>query len=207
MWYFCIHISSEVNQLMLANLYNYSIILGSGSPRRKELLEGIGIPFSVQTIDTEESYPDYLREAAIPEFLAVKKADAFTNLLDDTTLLITADTIVLLDDQVLGKPGDKEEARAILTQLSGRVHQVITGVCITTKQRRKTFHVVSEVRFAPLQEDEIEYYLTHFSPYDKAGSYGIQEWIGYVGVEQITGSFYNVMGLPVQRLYCELKNW
>lgn len=192
---------------MLENLHNYTIILGSASPRRNELLSGLGIKFKVQTIDVEETYPDNLRGIHIPMYLAEKKADAFTDLLTDSTLLITADTIVLLDNKVLGKPTNREEASRMLKRLSGNKHLVITGVCISTVDRRKTFHTVSEVRFAELKNEEIDYYLDHFAPYDKAGSYGIQEWIGYIGVEQITGSFYNVMGLPVQRLYSELKKW
>lgn len=192
---------------MLDNLRNYSVILGSASPRRNELLSGLGIDFNVQTIDVEETYPDTLRGIRIPMYLAEKKADAFADQVSETHLLITADTVVLLNNQVLGKPANREDAKRMLKQLSGNTHQVITGVCISTAYRRKTFHTVSEVRFANLLEEEIEYYLEHFKPYDKAGSYGIQEWIGYIGVEQITGSFYNVMGLPVQRLYCELKKW
>jgi septum formation protein len=192
---------------MLDNLQHYTLILGSASPRRKELLSGLGIPFTVQTIDTNEEYPAYLRGIRIPMYLAEKKADAFADQLTPTTLLITADTIVLLEDQVLGKPVDKNDARRMLKRLSGKSHLVITGVCISSSNRRKTFHSVSEVRFAQLKDDEIEYYLDMYAPYDKAGSYGIQEWIGYVGVEQISGSFYNVMGLPIQRLYSELKKW
>jgi septum formation protein len=192
---------------MLDHLKNYDIILGSASPRRKELLAGLNIPFKVQSIDVEESYPSYIRGIRIPLYLSEKKADAFGKHFSNNTLLITADTIVLLDDSVLGKPTDKYEARAMLKRLSGKNHQVITGVCISTMIRRKTFHSVSEVRFAILNDSEIDYYLETFLPYDKAGSYGIQEWIGYVGVEHINGSFYNVMGLPIQRLYSELKKW
>ncbi len=192
---------------MLNNLQQYSIILGSASPRRKELLSGLGIQFSVQTIDVEENYPDHLQGIDIPMYLADKKADAYVDQLTDSTLLITADTIVLLDNEVLGKPADREDASRMLKRLSGNKHLVITGVCISSANRRETFHTVSEVLFAELKNEEIEYYLDHFEPYDKAGSYGIQEWIGYIGVEQITGSFYNVMGLPVQRLYCELQKW
>lgn len=143
----------------------------------------------------------------IPMYLAEKKADAFKSQLTDNSLLITADTIVLLEEQVLGKPQNKAEARKMLKRLSGKNHMVITGVCISSASRRRTFNAVSEVRFSNLKEDEIEHYLETFAPFDKAGSYGIQEWIGYIAVEQINGSFYNVMGLPVQRLYCELKKW
>lgn len=192
---------------MLDNLQSYQLILGSASPRRKELLTGLRVDFKVRTIDVEETYPSYLRGIRIPMYLAEKKADAYKHQLADNDLLITADTIVLLEEQVLGKPLDKDEARRMLKRLSGRNHMVITGVCLSSATRRRTFHSVSEVRFSILKEQEIDYYLDTFAPYDKAGSYGIQEWIGYVGVEQINGSFYNVMGLPVQRLYCELKKW
>ena len=136
-----------------------------------------------------------------------KKADAFLGQLAENALLITADTIVLLEEQVMGKPVDREDARKMLKRLSGKSHLVITGVCITSSTRKKTFHAISEVRFAFFKDEEIDYYIDNYKPYDKVGSYGIQEWIGYIGVEQITGSFYNVMGLPVQRLYCELKKW
>lgn len=192
---------------MLENLQSYQIVLGSASPRRKELLAGLGFEFEVQTIDVDESYPNYLRGVRIPMYLAEKKADALQHKLTDNSLLITADTIVLLEEQVLGKPKDKEEARRMLKRLSGKNHLVITGVCISSANRRRTFNAVSEVRFSILKDNEINHYLDTFAPYDKAGSYGIQEWIGYIGVEQINGSFYNVMGLPVQRLFCELKKW
>lgn len=192
---------------MLTNLQKYRIVLGSASPRRNELLSGLGITFEVKAIDIEETFPQHLRGIRIPMYLAEKKADGFANQMDDNTLLITADTIVLLEDQVLGKPANRDEARKMLKKLSGQNHLVITGVCISSLHRRKTFHSVSEVRFALLKEEEIEHYIEHYEPYDKAGSYGIQEWIGYVGVEQINGSFYNVMGLPIQRLYSELKKW
>lgn len=192
---------------MLNNLEKYRIILGSASPRRKELLEGLNLPFTVKTIDVEEVFPSHIRGIRIPMYLAEKKAEAFNGSLAEDELLITADTIVMLNDQVLGKASGKEEARKMLKNLSGNTHLVITGVCISTVLRRKVFHAISEVRFTQLNDDEIEFYLGKYAPYDKAGSYGIQEWIGYIGVEQINGSFYNVMGLPVQRLYCELKKW
>ena len=192
---------------MLDNLKKYRIILGSASPRRQELLRGIDIPFEVISKDVEESYPSSLTGVGIPMYLAEKKANAFSDMITDDTMVITADTIVLLEGKVLGKPSDKENARKMLQQLSGKTHQVITGVCITTKMRRRTFHTASEVRFAHLNEGEIDYYLEHYVPYDKAGSYGVQEWIGFIAVEQITGSYFNVMGLPIQRLYNELKRW
>ena len=190
---------------LLKNLEKYKVVLASQSPRRQELLRGLQIDFSVKVIDVEESYPNDIVGVDIPMHLAEKKANAYT--IDNETLLITADTIVWHEGMVLGKPKDKIDAKRMLKQLSGKTHEVITGVCISTTVKRKVFHVVSEVRFATLTENEIDYYLENFKPYDKAGSYGVQEWIGYVGVEHINGSYFNVMGLPIQRLYNELKRW
>lgn len=192
---------------MLSHLNNYNIILASQSPRRQELLSGLNIPFEVRVIDTEETYPAQLVGVDIPMFLAEKKANAYSTSMDEKTLLITADTIVWHEGQVFGKPTDKEDAANMLKALSGKTHQVITGVCISTLTKRKVFHVISEVRFARLLPDEIEYYLNNYQPYDKAGAYGVQEWIGFIGVEHIEGSYFNVMGLPIQRLYSELKRW
>ena len=192
---------------MLSHLNNYNIVLASQSPRRQELLNGLNIPFEVHVIDIDESYPSQLVGVDIPMFLAEKKADAFSGKMNENTLLITADTIVWHEGCVFGKPKDKEDATNMLKSLSGKTHQVITGVCISTLSKRKTFHVISEVRFSRLTPEEIEYYLLNFQPYDKAGAYGVQEWIGYIGVEYIEGSYFNVMGLPVQRLYSELKRW
>jgi len=192
---------------MLDNLKKYRIILGSASPRRQELLRGINISFEVISKDVDESFPLSMTGVGIPMFLAEKKANAYNDMMTEDLMVITADTIVLLEGKVLGKPGDKEDARKMLQSLSGKTHQVITGVCITTKLRRRTFHTVSEVRFAHLNDAEIDYYLNNYAPYDKAGSYGVQEWIGFIAVEQITGSYFNVMGLPIQRLYNELKRW
>ena len=192
---------------MLSHLNCYNIILASQSPRREELLRGLNIPFEIKVIDVEETYPSQLVGVDIPMYLAEKKADAYLESMNNDTLLITADTIVWHEGRVFGKPKDKAEATKMLKSLSGKTHQVITGVCISTLSKRKTFHVISEVRFARLLSDEIEYYLLNFQPYDKAGAYGVQEWIGYIGVEHIEGSYFNVMGLPIQRLYSELKRW
>lgn len=192
---------------MLENLKKYKIVLGSASPRRQELLRGINLNFEVIPLDVEESYPPYLTGVEIPMYLAEKKADAYKSMLDDELMVITADTIVFLDGKVLGKPVDKADAFKMLQRLSGKTHQVITGVCISTNLRRRTFHTISEVKFARLNDSEIEYYLEHYAPYDKAGSYGVQEWIGFIAVENINGSYFNVMGLPIQRLYNELKRW
>jgi septum formation protein len=192
---------------LLNNLKPYKIILGSQSARRQELLAGIKIPFEIINIDVDETYPKSIVGVDIPMYLAEKKADAYKSQMQDNTLLITADTIVWHEGKVFGKPVDKNEAARFLQLLSGKTHQVITGVCITTLERRKVFHVISEVRFSRLTQAEIDFYLEHFEPYDKAGAYGVQEWIGYIGVEHINGSYFNVMGLPVQRLYNELKRW
>ncbi len=192
---------------VLANLDNYEIVLGSQSPRRNELLKGLNLNFTVEVIDVEENYPKSIVGVDIPMYLAEKKAKAYISKMKDNTLLITADTIVWHEGKVLGKPVDENDARKMLQTLSGKTHQVITGVCISTVKHKKIFHVISEVRFSRLSPMEIDYYLENYQPYDKAGSYGVQEWIGYVGVEHINGSYFNVMGLPVQRLYNELKRW
>ena len=193
---------------MFENLAKYQIILASNSPRRKELLAGLGLSFQVRTIKgIDESYPDTLGSLEIPLHIARKKADAYRPTMAVNELLITADTIVWTFDGVVGKPKNRVDAHAMLRSLSDHVHQVITGVCITTLDRQIGFSVESSVSFARLSDEEINYYLDRFQPYDKAGSYGIQEWIGYIGVKAIHGSFYNVMGLPVQRLYQELRRF
>lgn len=193
---------------MLTAFEKYNIILGSNSPRRKQLLKGLDITFEVRVIvDVDESYPDILPAAEVPVYLAKKKAGFYLEQLTARDILITADTIVLASGKVLGKPASREEAIRILETLSGNEHEVITGVCITTLLGNSDFSVISKVKFGNLTSAEITYYIDKYQPYDKAGGYGIQEWIGYVGVEEIEGSFYNVMGLPVQRLYQELKSF
>lgn len=193
---------------MLENLAAYRIILGSNSPRRRELLAGLDLSFDVHVIPgLEENYPDSLQPQEIPVFLSKQKAESYLSTLEDQVLLITADTIVWNETEVIGKPKDREDAIRMLRSLSGHEHQVVTGVCLTTTKKQETFSVVSSVRFASLTDEEIIYYVDKYKPFDKAGAYGIQEWIGYVGVESISGSFYNVMGLPVQRLYQELKRF
>lgn len=191
------------------DLSKYNIVLASNSPRRKELLSGLDIDYEIQILpDIDESYPSNLQGEDIPIYIANKKADAYISQMAENTMLITADTIVLLDDVVYGKPKDAEDAKRMLRILSGKTHQVITAVCITTKSKQRSFAVSSEVKFAILDENEIEYYVTNYKPFDKAGAYGVQEWIGYIAVENISGSYFNIMGLPVQRLYNELKhNW
>lgn len=191
---------------MLDNLKKYSIVLASNSPRRKELMSGLGINYVVKTLpDVDESYPEDLKGEAIPLFIAHEKAEAYRSMMAPDELLITADTIVWLDDEALGKPSDREGAIRMLHALSGKTHQVITGVCLTTCEWQKSFTSVTEVKFADLTDEEIEYYVDTYSPMDKAGSYGVQEWIGFIGVESISGSYFNVMGLPIQKLYGELK--
>ncbi len=193
---------------MLENLKNYKIVLGSNSPRRKELLAGLDISFEVKVIPgLEENYPDSLKPEEIPVFLSKQKAEAYIPALEKNVLLITADTIVWNEDKVIGKPADRTEAVEMLKSLSGHEHHVVTGVCLTTTEKQVAFAVTSAVRFSTLTDEEINYYVDKYQPFDKAGAYGIQEWIGYVGVEGISGSFYNVMGLPVQRLYQELKKF
>jgi septum formation protein len=186
----------------------YQVILGSQSPRRQYLLKELGIKFDVKLKQmVQENYPDDLTGEEIPLYLARKKADAFDDELKEKMLVITADTVVWKDGQVLQKPKDQKEAFDTLRFLSGTVHQVYTGVCIRTIHRRKAFYSRTDVYFKKLTDKEIWYYIDKYEPYDKAGSYGIQEWLGYIGVEKIEGSFFNVMGLPVQELYVELSNF
>ncbi len=189
-------------------LKKYDIILASNSPRRRELLGGLDIPYRVCVLpDIDESYPDTLQGEEIPLYISKKKAEAYKAQLDENTLLITADTIVWLDGRVYGKPVDKADACAMLRALSGKSHTVITGVTLCTKEKEISFTASSEVSFARLTDEEINYYVDKYAPLDKAGAYGIQEWIGYVGVTGIQGSYFNVMGLPIQRLYQELKKF
>lgn len=190
---------------MLDNLEKYKVILASGSPRRRELMAGLGVNYEVRILpDVDESYPHTLQGEEIPLYIAKEKADAYIPIMQPDELIITADTIVWLDGKVLGKPRDREDALQMLRTMSGRTHKVFTGVCITTTDWQRSFTAQTEVRFATLSEDEIIYYVDNFKPMDKAGAYGVQEWIGFIGVENISGSYYNIMGLPVQKLYREL---
>lgn len=185
---------------------DHKIVLASGSPRRKELLAGLGYDFEVRLLNSiDESYPEGLSGEEIAQHIASKKAEAYRPTMVENELIITADTIVYLDGEVLGKPKDETEARRMLRMLSGKTHQVITGVTLLTAQQTRTFASVSDVTFAHLSDEEINYYVSHYHPTDKAGAYGIQEWIGFIGVERIEGSYFNVMGLPVQKLYSEMK--
>ncbi len=190
----------------MLNLSNYKVVLCSNSPRRRELLQGLGVDFEVRTMDgIDESFDVGLSGSGIAEQISTKKAEAYRTTMADNELVITADTIVYVDGEVLGKPHDEADARRMLSMLSGKTHEVITGVCLQTSSVRKVFSVTTDVRFATLTPEEIDHYIAHYRPFDKAGAYGIQEWIGFVGVEYISGSYFNVMGLPVQRLYSELK--
>ncbi len=187
---------------------DYKVILASNSPRREELLRGINIDFQVKVLsDIDETYPSDISAKEIAEYVAKKKANSYTNTLKKDELLITADTIVILNDRVLGKPRNKEDAKEMLLSLSGKTHCVVSGVCLTSTTKQTSFSVTSDVEFDQLTDKEIDYYIEHYTPFDKAGSYGVQEWIGYIGVKHISGSYYNIMGLPIQRLYKELKRF
>ena len=191
---------------MLENISKYKIILASNSPRRKELLAGLGLEFEVRTLQgIDESYPSPLRGEEIPMYISGQKAKAYKASMSDDELIITADTIVYVDGEVLGKPKDADDARRMFHLMSGRKHEVITGVSIVTSERTVQFATTTQVSFAQLTDEEIDYYIERYKPYDKAGAYGIQEWIGYIGITGIEGSYFNVVGLPVQRLYTELK--
>ena len=193
---------------MLSHLHKYHIILASASPRRRQLLSGLGIDFEVRTLaGIDESYPDHLQGEAIAAYISKEKAEAYRATLAPNDLVITADTIVSVDGNVLGKPANEAEAHQMLQLLSGRTHEVVTGVTLMTKSQQQTFTATTSVTFAPLTEAEITHYVTHYRPLDKAGAYGIQEWIGMIAVESIQGSYFNVMGLPVQRLYKALRDW
>ena len=191
--------------MLKEKLKSYNIFLGSASPRRKKLLEKLDIEFSIERTQKEEKYPENLKETEIAEFLAKQKANFICKKLSNNYLLITADTIVVQGNRTIHKPKDKNEAIQILNRLSGRTHKVISGVCIKTDLKEITFSSITEVSFNKLSQEEIIYYIDHFSPFDKAGSYGIQEWIGYIGIKRIKGSYNNVIGLPTTELYQKLK--
>lgn len=191
--------------MFLQNLQQYEIILGSQSPRRQELLSDLGLQFKVQSMNVEEDFPPGLGMNEIPVYLAELKASAFLPQLKSNQLVITADTIVWLDGQEMNKPADYQDGYRMLKALSGKKHQVITGVCLLSTKKKISFFTSTDVWFKSLSDPEIHYYLENFKPYDKAGAYGIQEWIGYIGIHHIEGSFHNVMGLPVQSLYEQLK--
>ncbi len=192
--------------MMLEHLENYTVVLASKSPRRQELLKGMGVRFVCLTKETPEDYPE-MPFKKVPEYLSRQKSLAFTDEeLPPNYLLITADTVVIAENEILGKPADREDAMRMLHVLSGKSHHVVTGVTVRTKDKTKTFSAISKVTFVPLDLEEMAYYVDRYKPYDKAGAYGIQEWIGYVGISGLQGSFYNVMGLPTRKLYQTLKS-
>jgi septum formation protein len=193
--------------MFLQNLDKYEVILASKSPRRQQLLNDLGLNFTVQSMDIPEVFPENLGMTEVPVYLAELKAEAFRPQLNDNQLVIAADTIVWLDGHVLNKPADYDEGFRMLSDLSGKKHQVITGVCLLSSNKKISFYALTDVWFKSLTDEEIHYYLGHYKPYDKAGAYGIQEWIGYVGINHIEGSFFNVMGLPIQSVYEHLKTF
>lgn len=193
--------------MILNHLDSYVIVLASKSPRRQELLRGMGVKFVTLTKETPEDYPE-MPFKKVPEYLSRQKSLAFNDEeLPENYLLITADTVVIAANEILGKPADKADALRMLDLLSGKTHHVVTGVTVRTKNKSKTFSATSKVTFATLEPAEMEHYVDLYRPYDKAGAYGIQEWIGYVGISGLQGSFYNVMGLPTRKLYQTLKEF
>ena len=201
-----LHSRNTLLLLMLSNLKKYHIILASKSPRRQELLRGMGVDFEILTKETDESFPSEMPLDEVPKYLSLQKSLAFTvDELPADYLLITSDTVVICEGEILGKPKDREDAERMLQLLSGKTHHVVTGVTVRSAEKTESFAVRSNVTFAQLDDEEIDYYIEHCKPYDKAGAYGIQEWIGYVGISGLEGSFYNVMGLPTRKLYGVLK--
>ncbi len=194
--------------LLHKKLASYRLLLASQSPRRRELLTACGLPYELAVkYDCEEIYPDTIAAEEVPIYLSQLKSNAYPQPLADNEILLTADTVVVLDGEVLGKPAGCDEAIDMLHRLAGNTHTVVSGVTLRSASRIRTFSAHSRVKFRPLSEEEIHYYVETFRPYDKAGSYGIQEWIGYAAIESIEGSFYNVMGLPVQKVYVELEKF
>ena len=192
---------------MYLNNFFFNIILGSSSPRRNELLKSLGFDFVINPSNADEDYPLNLKGHEIPVFLAKKKASSFNGVLTETDLLITADTIVWCEGEIFNKPINFEEGKLMLQTLSGKMHEVFTAVCLKSANKQIIFYDATKVYFKKFTNEEIEYYLNKYKPYDKAGSYGVQEWIGYIGIEKIEGSFYNVMGLPVKKLHEELMKF
>lgn len=192
---------------MLSQISKYKLILASGSPRRRQLLEMMNLTFEVRTKEIDESFPQHLEREQVVMHLALKKALAFENELKEGELLITADTIVVLENEVINKPFDRANAIHILQKLSGKMHEVFTGVCLATTEKKELFFVRSEVYFKAIPINDIVYYIDNFQPYDKAGAYGIQDWFGATCIEKINGSFYNVMGMPTMELYDRLQNF
>lgn len=192
---------------MTLNLSDYNIILASKSPRRQELLKGLDLDFEIRLKDIDELYPNDLKPELVPEYLSKLKASAFIDELNPKDLLITSDTIVILGNEILEKPKSEDEAINMIRKMSGKTHHVVTGVAITSLNNQIVFSDTTEVTFSALSNEEIKYYVAKYQPYDKAGAYGVQEWIGYVAIEKLVGSYYNVMGLPVHKLYAALKRF
>lgn len=193
---------------MLENLNKFKIVLGSQSPRRKELLKGIGIEFETRVKEIDESFSQELKKQEIPVYLSQQKAAVFKNEIEsENILLITCDTIVWINDYALNKPADRNEAISMLKTLSGNCHEVFTGVTLSSNEKQISFFEETKVYFKDLSDEEIEYYIDQYKPYDKAGSYGVQEWMGFVGMRRIEGCFFNVMGLPLSKLYTELEKF
>jgi len=188
-------------------LENYNIILASGSPRRQHFLKELQLDFTVKSIDVEEVYPKYLHGNEITSFLAQLKADAYEDVFNDNDILITADTVVRFNGKILGKPKDVTDAKNMLKELSSHAHEVITSICIKTNRNTKIISDTSVVYFEKLNDEEIDYYINNYKPFDKAGSYGIQEWLGYIAVKKIEGSYFNVMGFPVHKFYKEMMKF
>lgn len=188
-------------------LANHRLILASKSPRRKELLERSNIPFTIRTLDVEEIYPEELPKAKVAEYLAILKAEAALPKMADDEIILGADSIVILNNTIYGKPKDAEDAHHILRQLSGQVHEVITGVCLLSKNKKVSFSAVSKVWMEALSEEEIKYYVATFQPFDKAGAYAIQEWIGLCKISKIEGTYSNIMGLPTEMVYQKLRDF
>ena len=191
--------------MLKQKLNNYNVILASGSPRRQQFFRDLDIDFSIQLKEIEEIYPENLKGVAITDYLSNLKSDAFSTL-NDNDLLITSDTIVWLEGKALGKPEDAKEAFTMLRAMSGKKHEVITSVCIRSNSFQKIISDITIVTFKELSDDEIHYYIKNYKPFDKAGAYGIQEWIGFIGIDKIEGSYFNVVGLPVHKLYKELMD-
>ena len=188
----------------MLDLKGYKLVLASQSPRRRELLKGLDLEFTTCSVDADESFPAELKGADAVQYICKAKADAYRPQLNDNTIAITADTVVILDDKIIGKPKSYEEAFSMIRSLSGRVHEVITAVCIFSREKESCFYSSTEVHFSEITDEEIKYYIDKYKPFDKAGAYGIQEWIGYIGIDKIEGSYFTIMGLPVHLVYQEL---
>jgi len=193
--------------MVMENINKFRIILASRSPRRQDLLKELGLNFEVEVREWDESFPSHLKAEEIALFVADSKAETFRPGIEEHKVVITADTIVWCNNKVLDKPSDKEDARRILKEISGNTHEVITGVCLLSKTKKHSFYSSTKVTFTEISDEEIEYYISNFRPYDKAGAYGIQEWIGLAACSHIDGSYFNVMGLPVEQVYHELKRF